>query len=57
MRYNDCLKLWLLACSEGMRSSCFVREYFNKSIINVDIKGSTLKYSLTHWDHFNKAIT
>lgn len=56
LRFNECLKLWLLACSTGMRCSCFVREYFSKPI-TTDYKGSTLKYSLTHWDHHNKAIT
>lgn len=55
LRFNDCLKLWLLACSTGMRRSCFVREYFSK-LITTDLKGGNLKYSLTHWDHLNKAI-
>lgn len=55
IRYNECLKLWLLACSNGMRNSCFVKEYFNKPI-SMDAKSGTLKYSLTHWDHLNKAI-
>ena len=50
-----------------MRMSCFVREYFSKSIqstyavnansANNSNKGGILRYSLTHWDHLNKAIT
>jgi len=38
-----------------MRNSCFVKEYFNKPI-SIDANSTTLKYSLTHWDHLNKAI-
>ena len=56
LRYNQCLKLWLLGCSFGMRSSCFVREHFSKPIM-LDARGNSLKYSLTHWEHLNKALS
>ncbi len=69
LKFNACLKAWLLACSNGMRMSCFVREYFTKNIqatysaglnsqnTNDRNRNGILRYSLTHWDHLNKAIT
>ena len=42
----------MVACSMGMKNSRFVREYFYFT----DGKGSKIKYSLTHWDHMNKAL-
>ena len=55
IRYNECLKLWLLSVSSGLRSSCFVRKYFNEAIL-IDQKGSAIKYSLNHWEHLNRGL-
>lgn len=55
LKFQACLKAWALACSCGMRKSCFAREYFSKPI-TYDANGLALKYSLTHWEHLNRAI-
>ena len=50
------MKIWMIACSTGMKNSSFIREYFQKPICT-DARGTVLKYSLTHWDHINRAIS
>ena len=53
LKFQACLKAWAFACSNGLKRSSFVREYFFKSIGS---SGETYKYALSHWDHLNKAI-
>ena len=55
IRFIDCAKVWMAACSTGMQNSHFSREYFS-SPINTDLKSYKMKYSLTHWDHMNTIL-
>lgn len=57
IRFLDCSKAWMSACSAGMKYSYFTREYFKRSYTLGEPKSNiALKYSLTYWDHISQAL-
>lgn len=50
-KFQNCLQLWALAISIGLRSTWMVQVYFNQPIPE-----TKFKYSIVFWDHVNKVI-